>query len=297
VREVHGGEEVEEEAREEVPRSEDERAREGREVLRAEREIAGGRRRRRNERDAARECEVVRVPVDALRLRATLAFGLALAIAGAAAAQPFPADPKNRASFSVERSREVANDWITAVVGTSDEDSDAARLADRVNQTMNWGLGVAKQARGVSVKSGGYTTHPVHDKSGKIARWSASQDLILESSDVDAVSELVGKLQSKLLLRSISFSVSPETRRKAEDALIGDVLTAFAERAKRVSAGLGARDYEIVSIAIQTPGGVQPVEMFAARARMMEADAAPPEFESGQSTLSVRVDATIEIEK
>ena len=189
----------------------------------------------------------------------------------------------------------MANDWVTAVVGTSDEDSDAARLADRVNQTMNWGLGVAKQARGVSVKSGGYTTQPVHDSSQKkIARWAASQDMILESSDVDAVSELVGKLQSKLLLRSISFSISPETRRKSEDALIGDVLTAFAERAKRVSAGLGARDYEIVSIAIQTPGG-GPVPMYA-RAEMMD-KAAAPNFESGQSTLSVRVDATIEIEK
>ncbi len=228
--------------------------------------------------------------------RGALGLALALALAGAAAAQPFPADPKNRASFSVERSREVANDWVTAVVGTSDEDSDAARLADRVNQTVNWALGVAKQARGVSVKSGGYTTHPVHDKNGKIARWGASQDLILEGSDADAVSDLIGKLQSKLLLRSIAFSVSPETRRKAEDALIGDVLTAFAERAKRVSAGLGARDYELVSLSLQTPGGPSPVPMMA-RAEMMMDKVAQPSFESGQSTLHVRVDATIEIEK
>ena len=199
-------------------------------------------------------------------------------------------------SFSVERSREVANDWVTAVVGTSDEDSDAARLADRVNKTMNWALGMAKQARGVEVKSGGYTTHPVHDKDGKIARWAASQDLILEGSDVDAVSELVGKLQSKLLLRSIAFSVSPETRRKTEDALIGEVLTAFQERAKRISAGLGARDYELVSLSIQTPGGGGPVPMYA-RAEMMMDKVAAPSFESGQSTLQVRVDATIELEK
>ena len=199
-------------------------------------------------------------------------------------------------SFSVERTREVANDWVTAVVGTSDEDSDAARLADRVNKKMNEALAVAKQAKGVEVKSGGYSTHPVHDKDGKIARWAASQDLILESSDVDAVSELVGKLQSKLLLRSIAFSVSPETRRKTEDALIGDALTAFQERAKRVSAGLGARDYEIVSLSIQTPGGGGPVPMYA-RAEMMMDKVAAPSFESGQSTLQVRVDATIEIEK
>jgi predicted secreted protein len=68
---------------------------------------------------------------------------------GAAAAQPFAPDPKNRVSFAVERTREVANDWITAVVGTSDEDSDAARLADRVNKKMNEALAIAKQAKGV----------------------------------------------------------------------------------------------------------------------------------------------------
>jgi len=211
----------------------------------------------------------------------------------AAHAQPAP-DPKNRVSFSVERSRDVANDWITAAIGTSDEDSDAARLADRVNQTMDWALGVAKSARGVEVKSGGYETHPVHDEKGKIARWGASQDLILEGSDVDAVSELVGKLQSRLLLRSIAFSVSPQTRRSAEDALIGEALAAFSERAKRVQAGLGARDYELVSLSIQTPGGGGPIPVYARGAMMMEV--AAPTFESGQSELSVHVDATIELE-
>jgi predicted secreted protein len=232
-----------------------------------------------------------------MRTRAAVGLVLIVAAAGAASAQPFAPDPKNRVSFAVERTRDVANDWIIAVVGTSDEDSDAARLADRVNDTMDWALGVAKQAKGVTVKSGGYSTHPVHDKDGKIARWAASQDLYLESGDVEAVSELIGKLQSKVLLRSISFSVSPETRRKTEETLIGDALNAFTERAKKVSGGLGGRDYEIVSVSIQTPGGGGPVPMYA-RAEMMAMDkVSAPSFESGQSTLQVRVDATIEIEK
>ena len=232
-----------------------------------------------------------------MRSRAALWAALLVAIAGAASAQPFAPDPKNRVSFAVERTRDVANDWITAVVGTSDEDSDAARLADRVNDTMDWALDVAKEAKGVTVKSGGYSTHPVHDKDGKIARWAASQDLYLESGDVEKVSALIGKLQSKVLLRSISFSVSPETRRKTEETLIGDALNAFTERAKKVTGGLAGRDYEIVSVSIQTPGCGGPVPMYA-RAEMMAMDkVSAPSFESGQSTLQVRVDATIEIEK
>jgi predicted secreted protein len=227
--------------------------------------------------------------------RAALLVALAALVAGAAAAQPVAPDPKNRVLFSVERSREVANDWITALIGTSDEDSDAARLADRVNQKMTWALGVAKQAHGIEVRSGGYQTHPVHDEKGKITRWGASQDLILEGSDVDAVSALIGKLQSQLALRSISFSVSPETRRKTEDGLIGDALMAFQERAKRVQSGLGARDYELVSLSLQMPGGGGPVPAYA-RAEMMMGKVAAPSFESGRSTLTVRVDATIELD-
>jgi predicted secreted protein len=221
------------------------------------------------------------------------ALGVLSALAASASAED---DAKHRVSFAVERSRDVSNDWVTAVIGVSDEDSDAARLADRVNQTMRWALDTAKAAKGVAVKSGGYQTQPVYEK-GKIARWSASQDLVLEGSDVDALSELVGTLQQKLLLRSIGFSVSPAQQREIEDSLIDEALQAFQARAKRVAAGLSTRDYELVSLSIQTPNGGGPVPMFRARPMAMEAAPAPPSFESGQSTLIVRIDATIELER
>jgi predicted secreted protein len=101
---------------------------------------------------------------------------------------------------------------MQAVVGITDEDMDPVRLADRINTTMAKALATAKRADGVRVKGGGYSTHPVHEK-GKLRRWRASQDLILESADVDAVTKLVGTLQNDLQLRSIGFSVSPERRR------------------------------------------------------------------------------------
>lgn len=235
----------------------------------------------------------------ARRLLAHLALGataLGVVSALSVAASAEHEDAKNRVSFAVERSRDVSNDWATAMIGVSAEDSDTARLANRVNETMRWALDTARSAKGVEVKSGGYQTQPVYEK-GKIVRWSASQDLVLESSDVDALSELVGKLQQKLLLRSIGFSVSPEKRREIEDALIDEALAAFQARAKRVAAGLAARDYELVTLAIQTPGGGGPVPVYRARAMAMESDFATPSFESGQSALDVRIDATIELER
>ncbi len=200
----------------------------------------------------------------------------------------------NQVSFQVSSTRDVANDWAVATIGVTEEDSDSARLADRVNETMRWALETAKKAKGVEVRSGGYQTHPVHDRSGKIERWRASQDLRLASGDVEALSKLLGVLQSRLLLRGVSFGVAPETQREVEKELVTEALAAFRARAKQVSGDLGARDHAIVNVNIDTPrhGGPRPMAMEMRSAKAV----APPAFESGESTLGVNVHATIELE-
>ncbi|MFQ5415587.1 MAG: SIMPL domain-containing protein [Myxococcota bacterium] len=214
-------------------------------------------------------------------------LGAACALADAAP------DPMNRVSFQVERTRDVANDWIHAVVGITAEDTDSARLADHVNQTMTRALSRAKAATNVRVKSGGYSTHPIHE-GGKLRRWRASQDLILESADVDRVTKLVGDLQNELQLRSIRFEVSPEKRRSAEDALIAEALAAFRARADIIRESLGSRGYEIVQVSVDTLGG-PPVRPMMMDARAMSAAAAPA-LEGGSSRLAVHVSGTIELE-
>jgi predicted secreted protein len=214
--------------------------------------------------------------------------------AGTARGSDVP-DPMNRVSFQVESSRDVANDWIQAVVGITDEDVDSARLADRINATMTRAMAVAKAAPAVRVKSGGYATHPIH-QDGKLRRWRASQDLVLESADVDAVTVLVGKLQSELQLRSIGFSISPERRSATEDELIAEALTAFKARAEIVRENLGASHYEIVELSINTQGASPPRPAFAEARAMGASKVAPPALEGGTSRLSVHVSGTIELE-
>jgi len=225
------------------------------------------------------------------------AFALALLALFAVDARAGDApDPMHRVSFQVERSREVANDRMQAVVGITDEDVDSSRLADRINKTMTKALATAKRTKGVKVKSGGYSTHPVHEK-GKLRRWRASQDLILESADVEAVSKLVGTLQNDLQLKSINFSVSPERRSEVEDELVAEVLEAFRKRAEIVRQSLGARAYEIVQISINTQGGVE-----RRRAPMMamemssRAAGAPPAVEGGSSRIVTHASGTIEFD-
>ncbi|HHO67496.1 MAG TPA: DUF541 domain-containing protein [Gammaproteobacteria bacterium] len=224
-----------------------------------------------------------------------LLAGLWLAAVPAGAAQPSAA--YDRVSFQLDLDREVANDHAEAVLSVTDEDRNPAELASRINSAMRWALDMALAEKQVKVQSGSYRTYPVYDDK-KIVRWRGRQDLVLESGDVDALSRLVGRLQTRLQMQSLRFSVAPDTRRKVEDGLIEQVLAAFEARAARIATALGARGYRIVRIDLGTSGRppVLPVRMESAR-RLTAAAVPPPAMESGTSRIGVQLSGTIELRR
>lgn len=226
--------------------------------------------------------------------RIALACLAACALAVSAAADE-PAEIRNQVSFSVERSREVENDWVTAVVGATHESTDPGEVAKRVNTDLSWGTELAKATAGVRVRTGGYTTRPITDKRAAMTRWRGSQTLVLEAADAQLLSGLIGKLQGRLQLQNIHFSVSPERQRAVEDELVDEVLAAFRERAQRVQKKLGANGYEIVSIRVDAAGGPPPMLRQAGAVMMADAAGAPPALEAGTSTLRAGAHATIEL--
>ncbi len=161
---------------------------------------------------------------------------------------------------------------------------------------MAWALERARARPGITAKSAGYSTFPVHDpRKGERRFWRASQDLLLEGADPKAMSELLGELQTRVQLRSLDFTVSPAQRRKVEDELIDEALASFLARADRVRQRLGKRGYEIVQISINTSGGMPPVPVM--RAMAMEAkDMAAPALEAGTSEVVVSTSGTIQLE-
>jgi predicted secreted protein len=166
-------------------------------------------------------------------------------------------------------------------------------LADRINQTMRWALDQARGVETVEARSGSYHTHPVH-QDGKIRRWRASQDLVLTSGNIEAMTALIGQLQSRLLVRSIAFSISDERRRAVQDELITESLEAYRERAALIQQALGARGFALVDLSIETPRHAPGPRM--ARTQAFEAEVAPPALEGGESEVAIRVHATIELE-
>src|SRR5262245_18482405 len=204
--------------------------------------------------------------------------------------------PRDQVSFRVESTRDVPNDWVAASLGVDEEGNDVAALAARVNRRMAEALALAKQQEELQVSSGAYQTQPVYDRN-KIVRWRASQDMIVEGANVEQLTELVGRLQAQcLLLRGVSFSVVPETRKRVEDELIVDALNSFRERAGLIARGLGRRGWNLISLAVGESG--MPVPLVQGATMRMEAAEAvvAPAFESGRSTLRMEVNATVELD-
>jgi predicted secreted protein len=228
--------------------------------------------------------------------RAGLVALVLLAASAAAAADRSPL-PKDQVSFRVESARDVPNDWLAATLGVDEEGSNPADLAARVNRRMAEALALAKQSVELQVSSGAYQTQPIYDR-GKLVRWRASQDLAIEGASVDEITGLVGRLQAQgVVLRGVAFSVSPETKKRVEDELIVEALSAFRERAGLVARGLGRRGWNLMSLAIGEPGMPMPVSVLARSAPMaMESGAPAPAFESGKTTLRISIDATVEVE-
>ncbi|HVN38771.1 MAG TPA: SIMPL domain-containing protein [Myxococcota bacterium] len=226
-----------------------------------------------------------------------LASGLALAAAGLArvarADECKSCGAQHRARFQVESTREVENDWITAIVGVTAEDANPAVLADRVNKDTAWALEQAKSESKVKAKSGGYSTYPINEK-GRIVRWQASQQLLLEGSDAAAMTALLGKLQARVQLQSFEFSVSDVTRRKVQEELVTEALTAFRARAALVAKGLGASGYTLDDVSVETGSPGYPVPMMRAEMAMAKSEpGAPPAVEAGTSRVAVTVQGSI----
>ncbi len=223
-----------------------------------------------------------------------LVLGLAAVPARAAEAPRY-----NQIRFQVERSRPVDNDRMQAVLSTTAEDDNAARLADTVNRTMDWAMKTAKARARVEVRSGGYHTYPVYDKD-KIRRWRATQELLLEGTDFAALGALIGQLQERLQVTAVNFSVSPARRAAAEDELIAQALDAFKQRAELVRKQFGARGYRMVDASINT-ADLHPVPMLRAASKglgissAMES-AAPVPVQAGTSTVTVSVGGVVELQ-
>lgn len=204
----------------------------------------------------------------------------------------------NQVSLRAEASVEVAHDLMQVVLYTEEQDNDAARLADKITQTLNQAIAQSKQSSQVKISLGSRYSQPVHqDKSQKVIAWRERAELRLESTDFAQLSTLTGQLLQTLNIASMRFNIANSTRVEHENQLLGQAIAAFSERAKLTSKALGGKDYKLVNLNLNSQGGYQPPMYRSAMVMKAQADESynTPEIEAGTSELKMIADGMIEV--
>jgi len=222
-------------------------------------------------------------------LLACLALGSSSALAAGEPVVIVPSGPSVAVTGAATGS--VQNDRMQATVRVEADNANAAQAASDVNARMAKALARAKALPAIEAKSAGYSTWQTWEK-GKPSKWKVVQSLQLTSSDFAALAGLVSKLQEDdgLLVSGIAFSVLPETRRKAEDALTREAIRSWQQRATTASDALGFGSWRPGRITVSTGDFVpQPRPEMMMRAQAATAGGAPVAVEGGVTELTVTV--------
>ncbi len=227
-----------------------------------------------------------------------------LSIAPEALAQAFQLDPdmRDQVTFGVTRTTIVENDEMKVVLSATHDDLSAAVAADTVNRTMRAAIERTRGVEDVRFRTGSYSTHRVHPQPSppsrpREPRWRVEQQLVLTSSDFDALRSLTSELQPSLNLVSVGFTLSQERRIAAERGQSDAALVGFREEAERIREKLGFAGYEIVQLRL-SHGGPRPLRRHAPvqmAAEAMSMDTAPVVLEGGSSPVHGHVEARIQL--
>jgi predicted secreted protein len=224
---------------------------------------------------------------------------LAACVSSAHAAEP-PAARREGivVDLNAEASRLAPNDLARAQAYIELGDTTPGPLAKKVNAAMQAALATTKPYTSVKVRSGNTSTYPVYSKNGRtIENWRMRSELLLESKDQAALSELLGKLQTQLAVGQLTLETREDTARAAENPAIGDAIAAFNARAKIVAASLGG-NWRVLHMNVNNTSGMPPPRpLMRSKVAMAEAAMADMPVEAGESRVSVNISGQIEIDR
>jgi predicted secreted protein len=241
---------------------------------------------------------MIRIPASNSAIAALVAAVVALA-AGVANADPAaPHAPRTPMPPTVTvtgaASASVPTDRLQAWLRAEVDNADPATAASAVNSAMAKALTRIKGVPAVKPTTSGYSTQQITEK-GKPARWRVAQSLTLDSGDFAAMATLVGKLQDDdgLLVSGMSFSLSSEARRRAEETLTQEAIRSWQERTQRAAQGLGFAQWRPGHVTVQTGDIARPFPVMRAQSAMLGAAPVPLEPGSVDVTVTVTGDAIL----
>jgi len=200
--------------------------------------------------------------------------------------------------LSAEAQADVANDLMSVNVVAQSTGTDSAELANKVNATMGWALARLKAYPSIDSRTLDYQTYPQYERNGsRIKGWVASQSIRLESDNFEQASKAIQVLQERMQVQGMQLTAKPETRKKAEDQLINTALEAFKQRALLVQTNMGAPDYRVMNLSINTGGSRVYRDQNHYRAESVDlALDSQPAIAAGSSVVTVHISGSIQLE-
>jgi predicted secreted protein len=232
----------------------------------------------------------------ALALACTAPVALALTPT-LARAQGVMQQPSGVLSLNAQASAEVPQDVVDITLFYEQEASDPSSLTATLNQRADAALQKARGVSGVTARTGSFAIFPSTDRDGRISTWRGRTEVVLESRDFAAASKLAGQMASIMQVGNVTFSLSPEAQRAAEQRLSGEAIKSFREQAASSAQAFGFSGYSIREVNVNHSGNVmpRPVMMMSARAMGADAKMAPMPLEGGTSTVTVNVSGSVQM--
>lgn len=227
---------------------------------------------------------------------ALLAFSFVLS----ARADADAAQPNNVIAFNVEAERQIERDLMQVNLFYQSEGKNLSELNKTVNTRLNKAIGIAKQYPAVAIQGNTRNTMVRYDGKGKQSGWLARVELMLESKDSQALSDVINALDDTLAIENISASVSDEKLTHVENELTQAVLEKFKNKALLIQNTLQMKNYRVMDLNISAanehnyaPVYYEPTAKSALTLSESASNAVP--LENGKETVRMRVKGRIEL--
>lgn len=227
---------------------------------------------------------------------ALLAFSFVLS----ARADTDAAQPNNVIAFNVEAERQIQRDLMQVNLFYQSEGKNLSGLNKTVNARLNKAIDIVKQYPAVAIQGNARNTMVQYDSKGKQSGWLVRVELMLESKDSQALSDVINGLDDTLAIENISASVSDEKLTHVENELTQAVLEKFKNKALLIQNTLQMKNYRVMDLNISAANEhnyarvyYEPTAKSALTLSESASNAVP--LENGKETVRMRVKGRIEL--
>ncbi len=196
---------------------------------------------------------------------------------------------QTRIHLAVRQDYTVPNNRMSAIMEATASGKDPAKLAADVNREMQWALLQSGKIPGVIATTGAYSTQQRFDAIRSVG-WTLTQTLTLRTDSIGVLPPLLGTLQSRLQLLSMSSAPSQKAERLAEDQALHQAAVHFRHRAAQLCKTFGYAGFRLMRL--QTGGETVPLPVMRPQV-MMATVPGPVAVSPGETNSTVTLQGTV----